>query len=512
MPQTNPLTNTEILRGLRNPLPKDPFQPDTWQQTVLDHKGNITLRCGRQTGKTEIISRKVKSLAKENNAMAMNILIAAPSKTQSAHAYQMTLDLMKEEHWFYVDRATTAWEETYPDKKLSAIVKKWLERTYGIFYSEPTKSEIILKGKECGTKPLTRWEKGSSILSMPVGKTGVYIRCKTLDVLVGEEAAFIPEAVWVALLPMLAVSEKTRGFGWQILLSTPFGKGGHFFHSHFDKDFKQIHVSAEACPRISREFLKKERERLSSVEYAQEYLGNFTEAFDQFFSTELIKSCMTFMEWNYATDYKRDRSYYLGSDIARYGKDDNAFVTAEMHTGKSDTSTHDEDVAKVYAALGETYIPKTKNITRLKIIEPHTTKRKSIPDTARHHEILDQKFHYRKFFTDDAGVGGGCHDMMQELLGKSRVFGISNATKSIDETRKGRILKEDLYSNALKMMESGEVEIINNMKLLSSLKNTRFQYTKDKNIIIYGKESHLTEAFVRACWAVKEKGLRLFCA
>lgn len=484
MPQT--LTNAEILRGLRNPLPKDPFKPDPWQKDVLDHKGNITLRCGRQTGKTEIISRKVKLLAQLNNAKAMNILIAAPSKTQSAHAYQMTLDLMKEEHWFFVDQATAAWEETYPQKKLSAIVKKYIERTYGIFHTEPTKSEIILKGKETGKKPLTRWDYGSRIMSMPVGKTGIYIRCKTLDVLVGEEAAFIPEAVWVALLPMLAVSEKTRGFGWQILLSTPFGKGGHFYQSHYDKDFKSIHVSAEACPRISREFLKKEKERLSSVEYSQEYLGNFTESFDQFFATDLIKSRMTFMEWNHAKDYKRDHSYYLGSDIARYGKDDNAFVTAEM-------------------------TPLSK--THVKIIEPHITKRVSIPTTARHHEILDDKFHYRKFFTDDGGVGGGCMDIMTETLGKSRVIGLNNATKSIDANdRKGRILKEDLYSNALKMMESGEVDIINNMALLRSLKSMKFQYTKDKNIIIYGNESHLAEAFVRACWCVKERGLKLFLA
>ena len=492
MPQT--LTNAEILAGFRAQLPKDPFRPDPWQKEVLDHKGNITLRCGRQTGKTEIISRKVKALAQSNNVKAlaqsnnvkaMNILIAAPSKTQSAHAYQMTLDLLKQEHWFYVDAATAAWEETYPDKKLSLIVKKWLERTYGIFHSEPTKSEIILKGKETGTKPLTRWEYGNRIMSMPVGKTGIYIRCKTLDVLVGEEAAFIPEAVWVALLPMLAVSEKTRGFGWQILLSTPFGKGGHFYQSHFDKDFKSIHVSAEACPRISREFLRKEKERLSSVEYSQEYLGNFTESFDQFFATELIKSRMTFMEWNYAKDYKRDHSYYLGSDIARYGKDDNAFITAEM-------------------------TPLSRKHVR--IVDAHTTKRVSIPTTALHHRILDDKFHYRKFLTDDAGVGGGCFDLMVEQLGRSRVIGLSNATKSIDDRRKGRILKEDLYSNALKMMESGEVDIINNMALLRSLKNMKFQYTKDKNIIIYGNESHLAEAFVRACWCVKERGLRLFCA
>ena len=479
------LTNKEILAGLRPELPDEGFVPDPWQQTVLDHQGNITLRCGRQCGKTEIISRKVKALAQNNRDF--NILIAAPSKAQSAHAFTMTRDLLDHEHWFYVDRATEAWEEQNPTKKLSLIVKKQLERKYGIYHTEPTKSEIILKGDDIGKKPLERWEKGSKIMSMPVGKTGVYIRCKTLDVLIGEEAAYIPEAVWTALLPMLSVSEKTRGYGWEILLSTPFGKGGHFHSSHYSNEFKRIHVSAEDCPRISRDFLKKERARLSKTEYAQEYLAEFVESFDQFFATDLIKRCMTFMDWDYRKDYNREKAYYLGSDIARFGKDENAFVTAEMNTTSKKTSRH------------------------LKIVDPHTTERKSIPDTARHHEYLHGRFNYRKIMIDSAGVGGGCHDILVETIGKHKIIGLENAKKSLENDRKGSILKEDLYSNALKMMESGEVDIQNDMNLMKSLKNIRFEYTKEKHILIYGKDSHLAEAFVRACWCVKTKGLRLFC-
>ena len=482
---TQTLTNKELLAGMRNKLPKDDFKPDPWQKKTLEHEGNITLRCGRQSGKTETISRKVKQLAQNHNDQSMNILIAAPSKNQSAHAYKMTYDHLLKEHWFFVDAATEAWIEEYPQKKLSLIVKKQLERAYGLFQTEPTKSEIVLKGKDIGRKPLERWGEGSRILSMPVGKTGVYIRCKTLDVLVGEEAAYIPEAVWTALLPMLSVSQKTRGFGWQILLSTPFGKGGHFHDSHYDKDFMRVHVSAEDCPRIGREFLRKERARLSKTEYAQEYLAEFVESFDQFFATDLIKQRMTFMGWDYDTSYKKENSYYLGSDIARFGKDENAFCTGEMTPN---------------------------NNKHLKIINAQTSERKSIPQTARHHELLNDKYNYNKIFIDSAGVGGGVHDILVENLGKHKIRGMENASRSEDDSRKGRILKEDMYSNALRMMESGEVEIINDMALMRSLKNIRFEYTKEKHILIYGKDSHLAEAFVRVCWAQKEKGLRLFLA
>ena len=60
------------------------------------------------------------------------------------------------------------------------------------------------------------------------------------------------------------------------------------------------------------------------------------------------------------------------------------------------------------------------------------------------------------------------------------------------------------------MMERGEVEIINDLKLLRSLKGMAFEYTPGKSLKIYGRHSHLSEAFVRACWCVKEKGLNIF--
>ena len=186
-----------------------------------------------------------------------------------------------------------------------------------------------------------------------------------------------------------------------------------------------------------------------------------------------------------STEYSKRLSYYLGSDIARYGGDENAFVVLEM---------------------------KEKN--KCRIIHAAATERKSIPDTARRHIILDEKFkRFNRLFIDDNGVGGGVVDILVEELGKSRVVGINNSSKSVEkDARKKKILKEDLYSNALRMMEMGEIEIINHLPLMRSLKSMTFEYTQDRNIRIYGKYSHYAEAFVRACWAVKHKGLKLFIA
>jgi hypothetical protein len=222
---------------------------------------------------------------------------------------------------------------------------------------------------------------------------------------------------------------------------------------------------------------------MTRIEYAQEYLGEFVEEFNQFFSTPLIKKCMTFINWDFTTDYNKSKRYYLGADIARYGADENAFVVAE----------YDDRIVKIVAAS--------------------TTERKSLTDTAGRIMALDAQYNFSRIFIDDQGIGAGVTDILLEKLGR-RVIGLNNAKKTLDAAKeqKGKIFKEDLYSNAACLMEAepAKVEIISDLKLLKSLKSMTFEYTADKNLRIYGKYSHLAEAFVRACWCTKSRGLRLY--
>jgi len=102
---------------------------------------------------------------------------------------------------------------------------------------------------------------------------------------------------------------------------------------------------------------------------------------------------------------------------------------------------------------------------------------------------------------------------MQERLGRRRVIGLDNSSKGIQvegEEKRVKILKEDLYSFTLMLMETGKLELISNLDLLRSLKSITFEYTSDKKIKIFGNYSHLCEALVRACWCLKEKGLNLY--
>jgi hypothetical protein len=84
---------------------------------------------------------------------------------------------------------------------------------------------------------------------------------------------------------MLAVSG-----GRLVLLSTPFGKRGHFyeFWEHGGPDWLKIKVTAADVPRISGEWLERERAAVGSWWYRQEYEVEFLEPAGAYFDAESI--------------------------------------------------------------------------------------------------------------------------------------------------------------------------------------------------------------------------------
>ena len=417
---------------------------DVWQEEVLGYSGNVTLRCGRQVGKSVVIAEKAVRFARGHGGTVTMVLAA--SQRQSSLLFEKVKGLL--------------------DLLELGGVKCYAE--------VPTLTRIVLLN-------------GSRIYSLPAGKTGYFIRGFSIDLLIVDEAAYVLETVWNSILPMIAVSREVRGFGWIILLSTPFGKGGFYFNSFSDPDFRSWHVSSEDCSRISKSFLLKEKRRMSKAEYRQEYLGEFTDDWNQFFKTELIKRQMTFIEWGLGERVEGSR-FYLGVDVARYGGDENAFVVVELWGW----------------GVG----------LRLKVVKCFTTTRISTVDTIGRIVELDRLYDFGRVFIDDAGVGGAVTDVLEEKLGR-KVVGLNNASKRVEiqgEEKKKGILKEDLYSNALVLLENEKLELIADMGLLRSLKSITFQYGTEKQgrLQIYGDYSHLTEAMVRACWCTREKALDVY--
>jgi hypothetical protein len=397
------------------------------------------LRCGRQVGKSEVVAEKAVRFALEFSGTVT--LVIAASQRQSALLFQ----------------------------KIKGNVEA---RGLDLFAEVPTLTKIVLSN-------------GSEIYSLPVGKTGAYVRGYAIDLLICDEAAFVPEVVWNSVIPMIAVSKGLGKHGHIILLSTPFGKGGYYYDSFKDPDFRSWHISSEMCPRISKAFLAKEKKRMTRMEYRQEYQGEFCDEWNQLFPTDLIKKCMRFIEWGFEDKVPRS-VFYLGVDVARYGGDENAFVVCELFRG----------------SCGD----------RVKVVRCWTTDRVSTVDTIGRICETDRIYNFRRIFVDDGGVGGAVTDVLISKLGR-KVVGLNNASKKVsvkgEEKRQG-ILKEDLYSNALVLLENGKLELISDNSLLRSMKSITYQYTDGGKIKIFGNYSHLTEALVRACWCVRDKGLNVY--
>ncbi len=409
---------------------------DDWQQKVLDTRGNLCLRSGRQVGKSTIISIKAGEFAVSHPKKTT--LVVASVERQALLLFEKILAHLYQNH-----------------KKL---IKKGKDR--------PTKHKIVLTN-------------GSVIHCLPTGQSGYGIRGYTVDLLIADEAAFIPEEVWTAVTPMLAITR-----GKIILLSTPFGKGGYFYRCFTDNNFRNFHISSEDCPRKDQEFLDREKERMSKLQYAQEYLGEFVDELQQFFPTKLIQSCMTLQrEKGSHIAYSPSEDLFMGVDVARMGEDDT--VLFSLKRIKRD---------------------------RLEEIEMTITRKTHLTETVQRILISDKRYSYKKIYIDDGGMGVGVFDsLLSHPQTKRRVVAINNAARSLDtEGKRKKIMKEDLYNNLLVLMEQGKIALVENNETILSLKSVQAEYTDTGKLKIFGNYTHITEALIRAAWCMKDKTLNIW--
>jgi hypothetical protein len=409
---------------------------DDWQKKVLETQGDICLRSGRQVGKSTVVSLKAAEYAVKN--AKSTILIVAAVERQARLLFDKTLGYLMDHH-----------------------------------------KDKIKRGKDKPTQHKINLINNSVIYCLPTGLTGYGIRGYTVNLLIADEAAFIPEEVWLAVTPMLAA---TKGTKW--LLSTPHGREGYYYSCFSDPNFTSFHVSSEDCPRISRDFLEREKKRLTIAQYAQEYLGEFVDELRQFFPNDLIEEAMILKRPQYMSP---NVNTYCGVDVARMGEDESVIISIQKLS---------ED--KYY------------------MLDIYVSTKTLLTDTADMIRNYDRKYHFSKIYIDTTGVGSGVFDHLlrcDEV--KKKIISIENASRSLDSSSslKKRLLKEDLYANLLRMMERHMIELFDDPEIALSLKSVQYEYDlKTSRIKIFGNYTHIVEALVRACWGSQDKHLKLWCA
>jgi len=216
---------------------------DPWQVALMrEQHPRILMCCSRQSGKSTVADLIAISTALTHPSAL--VLLISPSQRQSAELFRSLMV-----HF----------------RQLADVPE--------------IKSESVLR---------LELMNGSRIIALP-GESNTVRGYSGATLIICDEAARIPDELLAAIRPMLATSN-----GRLIALSTPHGRQGWFFEAwHGDPYWHRVRVSAEQCPRISKEFLDEEMRELGPQRYAEEYQLAFLDAQSAVFSALLIARAFT---------------------------------------------------------------------------------------------------------------------------------------------------------------------------------------------------------------------------
>jgi len=204
------------------------FSPDPWQGDVLrSQAGKLLMNCCRQSGKSTVTA--ILALHEALFKLDQLILLLSPSLRQSRELFRKVQEFLA-------------------------------------IYQVNAQSKVKLPEDN---KLECQFENLSRIVSLPSAERTIR-GFSAANLIIIDESSRVEDEVYYTIRPMLAVSG-----GRIILLSTPFGKRGHFHKEWTNDDFEKYKVTADECPRITKEFLEQEKRDLGEFYFQQEYMCEF---------------------------------------------------------------------------------------------------------------------------------------------------------------------------------------------------------------------------------------------
>lgn len=330
------------------------FHPHWYQEKLLRDKHHFIAACwSRQLGKSDTIAHKAIHVA--FTIPDAEVIIIAPTKRQSGLLY---------------------------DKILKTVSKSHLIR------------QAVL-GRPTATK--MKLTNGSMIMSVPAGDDGSGIRGFSIALLIADEAAYIPEAVFTAIIPGLASTG-----GKMIIISTPRGKHNEFYNIYHPEGKKPFdfyknghqYVGFYSCyrydyhvglnvfkpngsPQISEFIIDYEKERKGGEngwKFRQEYKAEFIEDIDSYWTQELIDN-MFRLEFEQLYEAENEtKNYFMAIDMAK-NRDKTALVVCEridVHpiTGKPLINPHIKIIFIKYWVDGGIGVQYPKILAAIKLFNP----------------------------------------------------------------------------------------------------------------------------------------------
>jgi hypothetical protein len=212
-------------------------EPDGWQRDFLCSTSEFALvLCSRQVGK----STSTACLAWAAMSLGLMVLIVAPSERQSKELLRKVIDFKNA-------------DPTAP----------------GVVRSTLTELEL---------------SNGGRCLVAPASSDT--IRGFTVDLLIVEEAAFVPDDVITAILPMRKES------GRVVMISTPAGRQGIFYELWQAGKVHRIFARSVDIPRLTAK-VDFDRRFMPLVKFRQEHLCEFLGSGTPFFDPLSLEAAIT---------------------------------------------------------------------------------------------------------------------------------------------------------------------------------------------------------------------------
>jgi hypothetical protein len=220
------------------------FDPDLWQMKLLRSRSRqIIINAGRQVGKSTVVAALALHTALYRPGGL--ILVIAPSQRQSR-------ELFIKVHGFL--------QRLEPPEVLE----------------EETKLSLMLAN-------------GSRVVVLPGDNPRTVRGYSAPELIIEDEAAFVNDETYDALVPMLAATATGR----IVLMSTPYVASGHFYSiwHNGSSEWERFEMPTSRCPRVARDWLEARRKD-DPLRYSREFECQFGTADDALFTAEMLDRCV----------------------------------------------------------------------------------------------------------------------------------------------------------------------------------------------------------------------------
>ena len=319
-------------------------------------------------------------------------------------------------------------------------------------------SSELVKAVRHRTRTKVIFTNYSSITALPCGNDGGTLRGFTADVIILDEASFMPDFVITnVVMPMIATTE---GYCW--MLSTPWDKNHTFYKVFNDPRWSKYHLPSSVNPLIDQAFLEEQRELVGEERFAMEYLAQFIDDSNSYFPISLIRQCVS-------------------EDIPLE-------LEGELFAG------YDPGGKQSYAA----FVIVRRIDDKLYMVYKKAERGKSY--TQFNVEISDiSRLHAFKLLVDQTGLGNPIVEHLKEL--GMDVEGVTLTDRT----------KEELLSNLKILMEERKLLLPYDIELHNSINAIEFERTRTGGFRFSkrsGTYDDLGYALALACFAAKQDGSR----